>query len=442
MSKVILISPPYMKLSYPSYDMPIALTKGCNYMNPGLLICSSLLDEKGIHNKIVKITDPNNKNEIERCIDEDTILVGISCTCAWEYLESLKIAETIKKKNKNIKILMSGWQVKSIKNLVFSDSDSVDYLILGDAEYTITQLFENIIKNKDTKIPSLIRRGDSNEYVNYKLYPQVDFRIIDFSKFPNYLNYIPYVEESRNCPYSCQFCLNSCVIDKYQNVPLDIFIKNVEKLEELYGKNANANLLAANFGVDYKETKKKLEYLKNKQINWNIELHVDNHWENYIKDLNEAGINKVSIGFESGSPTILQLMNKSKNPKEYLIRLENLLYELKKQGIKPSLNLLIDYRENFYTLKETLEFLEKNKQLIKKIKANFMFGFEGIMKNIDYSYKPNIIIDEYGRKIHAYPILPHDITLEDMSKIVSELESGNYSVDIMNDTGFSKTLKL
>lgn len=441
MSKVLLISPPYMRLSYPSYEMPIALTKGCDYMNPGLLICSSLLDERGIDNKIIKIIDPNNRDEIEKYIDDDTLLVGISCTCAWEYLESLKIAEMIKQKNSNIKVLMSGWQVKSIKNLVFLDTNNVDYLILGDAEYTIVQLYDNIVNNKNDDIISLIKKGDKVNNVNYNVHPVIKFSVLDFSKFPNYLNYVPYVEESRNCPYSCQFCLNSCVVDRYQNVPLDIFIKNVESLEKLYGPDANANLLAANFGVNYTETKKKLDYLKTKNLKWNIELHVDNHWEEYIDDLKDAGVNKVSIGFESGSPTILKMMNKSKNPEEYLLRLENMLLKLNKQGIKPSLNLLIDYRENFDTLCETLSFLEKNKYLISKVKANFMFGFEGIMKNIDFSYKPNIIIDDYGKKIHAYPILPNGTTLDDMAKIVNEIEKGNYSSEILYGTGFSKLMK-
>ena len=442
MSKVLLVSPPYMKLSTPSYEMPIALTKGCDYMNPGLLICSSCLDEAGIDNEIVKISNPLDEAEIEKHISNDTVLVGISCTCAWEYLESLKIAEIIKKKHNDIKILISGWQIKSIKELTFADSEYIDYLIVGDAEYTIKELYNSIVNNEDTDIISVIKRDATEVMTNQKRYPEINFRVLDFSKFPNYLNYMPYVEESRNCPYSCQFCLNSCVMDRYQNVPFDIFKNNVEMVEKLYGPNANANLLAANFGVNSVETRKKLDYLKTKKLNWNIELHVDNHWEDYIEDLESAGINKVSIGFESGSPTILKLMNKSQNPDKYLSRLELMLQKLNEQNIKPSLNLLIDYRENYDTLKDTLEFLNKNKTYIKKVKANFMFAFEGLIKNIDMSYNPNIIIDDYGKKIHAFPILPNNVTLEDMAKIVYEIERGNYSVDILSGTGFVREEKV
>lgn len=437
MSKVVLISPPYMKLSYPSYDMPLALTKGCDYMNPGLLICSAVLDAKNVSNKIVKVIDPTDAQSIISQLDNDTIMVGISCTCAWEYLESLKIAEIIKKEIPTIKIVMSGWQIKSIKEQVFKDSLNIDYIILGDAEYTIYNLYNKIINNSDESINSIITSNSNDFYNSNDKFPQINFQIINFKKFPQYQKYLPYVEESRNCPFSCQFCLNSCVKDRYQNVPIDIFKKNVDELEKVYGENANANLLAANFGVNYRETKKKLEYLKTKKIKWNIELHVDNRWEYYIDDLREAGIAKASIGFESGSVKTLKLMNKTSNPENYLIRLERMLEKLNEQGIKPSLNLLIDYRDDYESICETLSFLEKNKLLIKKVKANFMFAFEGILNNIDYSYNPNIIIDEYGKKIHAYPILPNGISLEEIINIIDEIEKGNYDVNIMDSYALS-----
>ena len=341
----------------------------------------------------------------------------------------------------NIKIAMSGWQVKSIKEQVFKDSSNIDYIILGDAEYTIYELYNNIEKNIDIPIHSVIK-SNLNKMDNFnENFPKVDFQVINFKKFPNYEKYLPYVEESRNCPFSCQFCLNSCVKDKYQNVPIDIFIKNVEELEKNYGKTANANLLAANFGVNYNETKKKLEYLKTKKIEWNIELHVDNPWEYYIDDLKLAGITKASIGFESGSPRILKLMNKTSDPKNYLIRLEKMLIKLNEQNIKPSLNLLIDYRENYDSISETLHFLEKHKELINKVKANFMFIFGDLINNIDYSYCPNIVIDEYCKKIHAYPILPYNISLKDISNIIDEIEKGNFSQNIINNSSFSSENK-
>ena len=117
-----------------------------------------------------------------------------------------------------------------------------------------------------------------------------------------------------------------------------------------------------------------------------------------------------------------------------------MLIKLNEQGIRPSLNLLIDYRETTETISETLSYLNKNKEMIQKVKANFMFAFEGILKNIDYTYNPNIIIDDYGKKIHAYPVLPRGMNLDDMSFIIDEIERGNYSPDILSGKCKTKTL--
>lgn len=59
---------------------------------------------------------------------------------------------------------------------------------------------------------------------------------------------------------------------------------------------------------------------------------------------------------ESGSVKTLKLMNKTSNPENYLIRLERMLEKLNEQGIKPSLNLLIDYRDDYESICETLSF--------------------------------------------------------------------------------------
>lgn len=428
MARVILISPPYMKISRPTYDIPLALTKGVPFMNPALLISSSILKENGISSKIVKIFDISDE-EVISSIDEDTCLVGISVTCAWEYLEALKIAELVKEKCSNkIKILLGGWQIKSIKEKVFEDSQYVDYAVIGDSEYSIYEIYKSVLDRKDIDISSVYEK---NKVYNTNI-EAVSFRAIDFSQFPDYKKYMPYVEESRNCPFSCQFCLNSCVKDRYQCVPYDIFVKNVDNVSLLYGDDCEAHLLAANFGVNHKETIKKLEYLSTKNMRWNIELHVDNPWDKYIRLLPDAGISKVSIGFESGSKTILRYMNKTANPDRYLERLSVLMSKLNEQGIKPSLNLLFDYRETKDTIQESIRYLKANQERIKKVKTNFMFAFDGLLDKIDYSYNPNIIVDDYGKSIHAYPLLPSFLNLQEVYYIMDKLEHGNYDENLLS----------
>lgn len=406
-----------MQLSKPPFPVPGSLLQGVQYMNPGLLISSSILEEQKIENKIIKVKDVNELSEVFNCLgNSKNSIVGLSCTCAWEYLECLEIARKLKQHAPRCKIFIAGWQIKSVKEQVFKDSPDIDYAILGDAEYTLKPL---ITGESIDSIPGVISRDYPKD--NTRIYPKVDFKILDFSRYPEYQSYIPYVEESRNCPGKCTFCLNSCVVDRYQIVPMNVFEANVNNIENTYGKNACAVLLAANFGVSSKHTLQKLNFLKSKELKWNMELHIDNPWEEYLDDLVPAGISKLSVGFESASRTMLRKMDKTKNPDKYLERLEILLNELNDRNIQISLNTLFDYRETPETIAETIDFLEKHKGKYRAAKMNFMIGFEGLSSKIPDFYQ-HTMNNEYTKKIHAYPMLPQGYSIESMVDFIEKKE--------------------
>ena len=113
---------------------------------------------------------------------------------------------------------------------------------------------------------------------------------------------------------------------------------------------------------------------------------------------------------------------------------------MKEQEISVSLNLLFDYRETKETISETLQFLDNNKHLFSKVKANFMFAFDGVLHNIDLTENVNIIVDEYSKKIHAYPVLPKCFDMDTMAQLVDEIESGNYSLEVLNSLNDSNTI--
>ena len=62
-----------------------------------------------------------------------------------------------------------------------------------------------------------------------------------------------------------------------------------------------------------------------------------------------------------------------------------------------------------------------------------MFAFGNVLNKVDYSYKPNIINDEYSKKIHALPVLPQNLNLEDVSELIDKLESGCFDIKILDD---------
>ena len=61
-----------------------------------------------------------------------------------------------------------------------------------------------------------------------------------------------------------------------------------------------------------------------------------------------------------------------------------------------------------------------------------MYAFGPIMDNLDYEFEPNIIMDSYSKKIHAFPVLPKGLSLDSIYTLIFEIEKGNYSLDILD----------
>ncbi len=405
--KVLLVSPPYKEKQLHKQVADWDFINGVKYMNPGLLITASILDQNNIENKIIKV----DRLEDMSCIDKELdfygdLLVGVSCTSAWEYLEALSILDYVKDKRKDVTTYIAGWQIKSIGTKVFDDSKAVDFAILSDAETTTMNLLNNFknLNYHDIGIVSRQNRVIKNGKTDF------NFQVIDFSKYPNYNDYIPFVEDSRNCPYRCNFCLNSVVKERYRNVPLDVIKKNIENIEKLYGPETEVNFLSANFGVNAQRTLELLDYLNEKRLKWNFEFHVDNPWEKYIDKIKLANLKKCSIGFESANISTLQAMNKTRNPENYLKRFDLLINKLNEMGIKPSINVLYYPSDTEQSIKDTNDFLKKYEGKYRKIRKNFTIGFEGVLKNFDgYKTEEN----DYFKKIHAKPICPKGMSMKE-----------------------------
>jgi len=409
--EVVLIKPPYMQLSKPDYRIPDSLLHGIDYLSPSILIQANAFYLHGIPVKICIVEDIKNLTEVMGCLS-GAILVGISCTCAWEYLETLFIAEIIKKYNNKIKIAVGGWQIKSIGSRVFNDSEFVDFAITDDNDESLYNLFCELKRNKPISLHSIIYEKNQQSYIESLKY--------NYSLYPNYKNFIPFVEESRGCPNNCSFCLNSSCGTGYYRKKIDDFAIDIKNIESYYGMKCETILLAANFGVVAHDTREKLEVMRQHELLWNLEMHVDNPWESYVSDLYNAGIRKVSIGLESSSPTILQTMKKTNNSYKYLLRAKELLFNLKKHNIRTTVNMLVHYKDTKESLYDTITFLLNNSQYIDRVRFNHMYLFDGIKDlNVERKY---MVKSKYNELLHVIPLCPEWINIDELLSLFENIE--------------------
>jgi radical SAM superfamily enzyme YgiQ (UPF0313 family) len=137
----------------------------------------------------------------------------------WNVAQTLEVIATIKRLRPEIKIILGGPEV-SYETEGQKNVELADHVITGEADLKFAEVCRRILggENLPAKIISAELPDFSKIILPYELYNADDLahRII-------------YVEASRGCPFTCEFCLSSLDIPVRQ-VPLENFLGEMQKL--------------------------------------------------------------------------------------------------------------------------------------------------------------------------------------------------------------------
>ncbi|WP_057912298.1 B12-binding domain-containing radical SAM protein [Peribacillus muralis] len=140
-------------------------------------------------------------------------VIGFSCYI-WNIEETMKVVAMLKKINPELVIILGGPEVTYDVNEWLDQIPGADFIVIGEGEVTFKSLLSEIEGSRDyKKVGGIAYRQDGKKIIQ----PQngkVDLKSLptpyrleedrhDLSKR------VTYIETSRGCPFSCQFCLSS-----------------------------------------------------------------------------------------------------------------------------------------------------------------------------------------------------------------------------------------
>ncbi|WP_391558360.1 B12-binding domain-containing radical SAM protein [Robertmurraya sp.] len=159
------------------------------------------------------IKDPT-MNIVTDLVQRKPDVIGFSCYI-WNIEETIKVISMIKKINPSIQIVVGGPEVTYDVMEWMGKVPQFDFIVIGEGEETFKNLLQQLDSEKDFhQVAGISYRSETGEI---KLNPQR--HKLDLRELPSPYRFkediehlgkrVSYIETSRGCPFSCQFCLSS-----------------------------------------------------------------------------------------------------------------------------------------------------------------------------------------------------------------------------------------
>lgn len=152
-------------------------------------------------------------NIVSDLYQQNPAVIGFSCYI-WNIEETIKVIQMLKKVNPAIQIVLGGPEVTYDSKEWMEKVPEIDFIVLGEGEQTFKQLLTQIEKNQDyLKVPGIAYREDGEILFTPQM-NKLDLRELPSpyrfqEDLPHLGKRVTYIETSRGCPFSCQFCLSS-----------------------------------------------------------------------------------------------------------------------------------------------------------------------------------------------------------------------------------------
>jgi len=263
------------------------------------------------------------KLEIKRLEPE---IVGITCGSV-TYRRCIETAKAVKELLPSCRIVIGGWQPSYMPESLLQYPE-VDYLVMGEGERAMMELANNITKGEDksaiAKISGIAYRHKGKTIIT----PPTFIQDLDQIPFPArhllpmhiYDRIIPYLDASpvdtmnvvRGCPYNCAYCETK----KLWGSTVRAFspprvVEEINHLVQNYGSKG-VYFVGDNFAINKKRTVELCNLIKKEKldIRWVCDTRADQISRELLRKMKDAGCRTIFFGVESGSPRILEKLNR------------------------------------------------------------------------------------------------------------------------------------
>jgi anaerobic magnesium-protoporphyrin IX monomethyl ester cyclase len=334
----------------------------------GILAVATLLLRNGYSVKLIDSTiTPNYKQRVLEEV-EDALCLAISLVTGPMIRETAEIARAVKAWNPDFPVILGGWHPSLLPKQTL-EAPFIDIIVRGQGEEALLDVVQHLeARTPIDLIPGIgfKRNGKLIFTTERPLKPITDsppkaYQIADFDAYERHCGrrWAMYIS-SLACPFNCSYCTNAGVYGrKWNALPADQFVEETVDLSRRYGLEM-LWIVDDNFLVDLDRAREIAEGLvrAGADFKWSIQATTNLTSRLSIEELKllrRSGLHQVCQGVDSGSPTILKLMNKSFQDFEQIYLCAARCLEA---GIRPSFNMIFAHPgEGSKERRESVDFM-------------------------------------------------------------------------------------
>jgi radical SAM superfamily enzyme YgiQ (UPF0313 family) len=320
----------------------------------------------------------------DRVVDYKPDVVGMPLfTTSPAFRDTQSLIQELTDRLPTAKLLCGGPHASACPTQTLEWFPDLDFVLQGEADHTICELMEQLTSNVARPEVAGLHYRDGGEIVSIPVgkapkdldaIPIPDRKII----WENYSNGVywradkkgatDYIISSRGCPFNCNFCFK--IERGYRTRSPENVVAELEYLATLGIKSIEFE--DDLFTADKSRCLKICDMIQSADLGLHLKVRsrVDTIDADILSELRKCGVKSVVYGFESGSQTVLDAMNKRANVK----RNYEVVRMTKKAGLACYADLFVGFPgETPETLVETEKFLLKAKPTALNLSALIPF---------------------------------------------------------------------
>ncbi|MFC1697861.1 B12-binding domain-containing radical SAM protein [Nanoarchaeota archaeon] len=364
----------------------------------GLLYIAAVLRKNDF---TVKIIDGEQEKETwfqlkEKLRSFSPDIVGITCTTPYRF-EGFETAKLVKEVLPQAVVVMGGVHVSKDAENTIKDIESVDIIVIGEGEYSMLEVCQNVIEKKDLiDVKGIIYRNNGKpirnaprpfiEDINTLPFPARDLLskyqrspIKQFYKIPHATKGMiemptTSILTSRGCPYDCIFCSSTRfwgrnwrprtpenVVDELENLNKEFGIRYFTFSDDSFNINKQRVFDICNLIIE-----------RGLKIRWNVSVRVNLINKEMIKKMKDAGCYSIHFGVESGNQRVIDKVIGKGITKEEVKKVARWCNELE---VLWRANFMISHpTETLEEMEETIEYIRE----LESMGGNIILGITQI----------------------------------------------------------------